>query len=37
MLIISSLRMSDFKLDLASDCGVLAKWLQPVLSLMRTV
>ena len=37
MLIISSLRMSDFKLDLASDCGVLAKWLQPVLSLMRII
>ena len=25
--------MSDFKLDLATDGGVLAEWLQPVLSL----
>ena len=37
LLIIYSLRMSDFKLDLATDGGVLAEWLQPVLSLMRII
>ena len=36
-LALSTLRMSDFKLDLATDGGVLTEWLDPVLSLMRII
>ena len=36
-LALTTAKMSDFKLDLAQDGGVLAEWLDPVLGLTRTV
>ena len=36
-LAVTTLKMSDFKLDLELNGGVLADWMDPVLSLLRVI